>query len=266
MSLPLLGAGPTAPGGWSPLLVSGLTFRWDWTTGKFTDAVGGAPPPVTPVSADGNRIGWWADEAVTRYLLSFNNAAAPIHRPTGGPSSGKAGIEWNGSTDVGMNVATGSAILPADSSRSMLVVVKNSGATGRSAICGRGGFNDEGFTLAFDASNQIVGRVKAAATRTMTGPVVAAGQWCTALLSYDGTTPRLIARTGGTTTAVAGTATSGPLAFHASDTGFNAGWSGTTFNQNGGKTIAQILIASSNYDATTGADYVNNANAFAGLS
>lgn len=255
---------------WTPNAVIGLTFRWDWTTGKFTDAVGGAPPPVTSVSADGDRIGWWADSLVSQYLLGFANVTACVHRPTGGPSSGKAGVEWNGSTDTGSFVASGSTVIPADSSRSMLCIVKNAGATGRSAVCGRGGFNGEGFTLHFDASNQMIGIVRGAAIRTLTGPVVGVGSWCTALLSYDGTTPRLIVRVGGATTTVAGAATSGPLVFHASDTGFAAGATGqagaSAFNNNGGKTIAQILVASSNYDAGTGTAYVNSANAAAGLS
>lgn len=261
-----LGLGRAYGALWSPASVPGLAYRWDWTTGKFTDPVANAPPPVAPVSADGDRIAWWKDLG-TEYLLSSSEVTACRYRPTGGPSAGKAGAEWNGTTDAG-SYSTNNLIIPAGTSRSMLCVVKNSGATARSAICGRGGFGGNGFLLYFDASNQIIGVVQAAAVRTMTGPVVSAGSWCTALLSYDGTTPILVVRVGGVTTAVAGAATSGVLGF--SEVGFAVGTHGqngsSAFGNNGGKVVAQILIASSNYDATTGAAYVNNANTAAGLS
>lgn len=251
-------SGRMAADSFNPLSDAGLTLLVDRTSTFFQNNTF-----TTQSTADNDPVYRWTGLVGSRHL----DALAGVPYPTfaaSDPSANNPSVIFNGSTTLPLFNTDGAGIV-SGSAASMIVTVKNAGASGRSAICGRGGFLAEGFTLHFDASNQLVGIVRAASgTSTLTGPVVSAGSWACVLLTYDGTTARMVVRGDATNYSEART---GALTF--SDNSFAVGGTGASggfaFNNNGGKRVALVACTTTTYDATTGAAILNQYATYAGV-
>lgn len=244
---------------WSPESDPNVLSYWDWTSNLFGE-VGRTTTPVN----DGDRVFWWDDKNSTRNLRSSDNVARTYLRPTGGPSTGKRSLEWDGTNASAMYYATGSELLSA-SSFTIGCVFNVSAAGALNALIGRGGYNGNGTYLRIDAANKLVGTVTTAAATSLTVGTAVTTTWAVGAMTYDGSNMHVGIRG----QAIQSSAKTGALSFHASDTAFWMGavtGNGSAWAQNLQKYLALGIVKSDSYTAATLPVFLNQLARYAGIS
>ena len=254
----LSGLSGVAGGAFNPASIPGLTALYDWLSPAWQDS-----PGTIPVTTNGQYVAQWDDISGNgRNIVGGVGNELPIYRPAGGPAAGKYGLEWDGTNTQRTYNTAGSSILNG-SAGTMVAVVNGTSSGARNGICGRGGFNAEGFTLQFDSTSAQGIIVTASGQQTLSSGS-ATGSWKVIGFTYDGANSRLLVRGGAVQTAV----NTGALTFDAGDSAFAIG--GTTGNGggnafNGPKSIGLILTTSTGYDAAGLATLLDQIAGYAAL-
>jgi hypothetical protein len=242
--------------------IPGLTFLADWLSPAW-QALNGTSPATT----DGQFVARWDDLSTNakNVVAQGANNTAPIYRPAGGPSTGKYGLEWDGTNTKLLYNASGSTIITGTTG-TIVAVVNGTNNLDRNHICGRGGYDAEGFTIQFQSDSATGICRGSGGTTTLTEPVAATGSRKTIGLSYDGTNVRFLVR-GGT---LQSAARAGAFNFAPTDVSFSIG--GTTSDGTGfvaftgPKTIGLVLATSTGYDDAGLAALLDQIATYAGLA
>jgi hypothetical protein len=146
----------------------------------------------------------------------------------------------------------------------MTVVVKNSGASGRSGVCGRGGFNNEGFTFQFNSSSELTGICRTSGGASTLGSPSPIGTWAVAVMSFDGTDFFFQVRgAAGQSASIPGSLLFADDSFAVGGTASTAG--ATAFFGNGGKQVALVATSTTTYNSTTAAPFLDRVARWCGL-
>lgn len=248
------------PPRWTPQALSGLVSLYDWTSVLWGEA-----GRTTHPSADGDRVLWWDDVKAGKNVRAGLDAERTYLRPTGGPATGKRGIQWDGTNAATLFYATGSELV-AGSAFTMVAVFNPTAAGATSGIMGRGGYNGNGSFLRMNATNQLVGMITTAGGATsLTEPTATTGVYKVAGLTYDGANMHLAVRGKATQSS----AKTGATSFHASDTAFWLGattGNGSAYAWREAKHIALAFVTTNTYDATGLTNLLNQVAAYSGVA